>query len=69
MKCPKCNSLDTKKVYVSDPNWHVGHQRCQNALCKYQGHWGEFCEPPLIFGDNPNKIIIPGIDDTGEFND
>jgi hypothetical protein len=69
MKCPKCNSKDTKKVYVSDPEWHVGHQRCQSALCKYQGDWLEFCEPPIIIGDNPYKIIIPGIDDTGENND
>jgi len=69
MKCPKCNSKDTKKVYVSDPEWHVGHQRCQSALCKYQGDWLEFCEPPIIIGDNPHKIIIPGIDDTGENND
>lgn len=69
MKCPKCNSADTKKVYVSDPSWHVGHQRCQNPLCKYQGDWLEFCEPPIIIGNNPHKILIPGIDDTGESND
>jgi hypothetical protein len=54
MKCPKCSSLDTKKVYIRDSNWHPGHERCQNALCKYQGDWTEFCDPPLYF----NKIII-----------
>lgn len=58
MKYPKCGSLNTKKVYVSDPNWHVGHERCQSVFCKYQGHWLEFCDPPLYF----NKIII-GIDE------
>lgn len=46
MKCSKCKSNNTKKVYVSDPNWHMGHERCQD--CKYQDDWGEFCEPPLI---------------------
>lgn len=63
MRCPKCDTVDTKKVYVSDPNWHLGHQRCQNPLCKYQGHWLEFCELPN------HKIIIPGIDDKGDTND
>ena len=66
MKCPKCNSQNTKKVYVSDPNWHCGHQRCQNPLCKYQGDWLEFCEPHIIIG---NKVLMPGIDDLGDNND
>lgn len=61
MKCPKCNSTDTKKVYVSDPKWHIGHQRCQNPLCKYQGDWLEFCDPPIVF----KQVII----DIGDNND
>jgi lipocalin len=61
MKCPKCNSSDTKKVYVSDPEWHIGHQRCQNPLCKYQGDWLEFCDLPIVF----KQVII----DIGDNND
>lgn len=68
MKCPKCGNPDTKKVYVSDPNWHVGHQRCQSALCKYQGDWLEFCGFSIV-SEEPTKIIIPGIDNTGESDD
>ena len=45
MKCPKCESKNTKKVSVIDPKWHVGHQRCNE--CGFQDDWGLFCDPPL----------------------
>jgi len=69
MKCPKCNSKDTRKVWVHEPNWHMGHQICLNPLCKHQGDWLLFCEPPIIIETNPHKILIPGIDDTGDSNE
>lgn len=46
MKCPKCASEETSKVYVTDLNWHVGHQRCNN--CGHQDDWGLFCDPPVL---------------------
>jgi hypothetical protein len=46
MKCPKCQSEDTKKVYLSDPKWKAGHQRCQK--CLHQDDWGAFCTPPIV---------------------
>ena len=45
MKCPKCKSENTKRVYSGDPNWHMGHQRCKE--CNYQDDWGEFLDPPF----------------------
>ncbi len=40
MKCPKCKSNDTKKVYVMNKNWKPGHQICNN--CNYRANWIEF---------------------------
>lgn len=61
MKCPQCNSTNTKKVSVIDVKWHVGHERCNE--CGYQDDWGKFCTPPILFRINPHKIIIPMIDE------
>lgn len=47
----------------------MGHQICLNPLCKHQGDWLLFCEPPIIIETNPHKILIPGIDDTGDSNE
>lgn len=41
MKCPKCGSEHTRKVWVRDPDWKPGTQRCLD--CKYVGDWLEFC--------------------------
>lgn len=40
MKCPSCNSFETKKVSVIDPKWQSGHQRCKS--CSYQDDWIKF---------------------------
>ncbi len=41
MKCPKCGSENTKKVYVRDPDWKPGTQRCKD--CGHVGDWLLFC--------------------------
>lgn len=63
MKCPKCNSANTRKVWVHEPNWHVGHEICKD--CGHQDHWGLFCDPPIDF----NLVFPPVIVDTGESDD
>jgi len=61
MKCPKCNSINTKKVSVMRSNWKLGAHICND--CNYQDHWGEFCEPPLRIKFEDPKIILPGTDE------
>ena len=59
MKCPKCQSTDTKKVSVNDPAWAVGHQRCNN--CGHQCHWNQFYDPPLMeitFQTGRKRVVI-----------
>jgi len=57
MKCPKCKSSRTRKVWVHESNWHVGHQICQD--CGHQDDWLLFCDPPIIIKSEP-YIIDPG---------
>ena len=59
MRCPKCQSKETKRVSVSDSAWSSGHQRCND--CGHQEHWGAFCDPPLSPGLFPTgrvKVVI-----------
>ena len=69
MKCPKCGSLDTKKVSVIDHDWHIGHERCKNELCKYQGDWLEFCDTSLTIDKNPHTIVFLDIEVAGDTDD
>jgi len=46
MKCPKCESKDTKKVSVLDVNWKPGQQHCNS--CWHTANWSEFMEPPFM---------------------
>lgn len=62
MRCPKCSSTDTKKVYVNDPNWHIGHQRCQS--CRYQDSWGLFCDPPMPIESSPENKKMEDLEKT-----
>jgi hypothetical protein len=63
MKCPKCQSVDTRKVWVHEPDWKIGTQRCLNPLCGHVGDWLLFCELPIVIDYDSYKIILPGIDD------
>jgi hypothetical protein len=56
LKCPKCQSKNTKKVSVGDPAWYNGHQRCLD--CSYQEHWGLFCDPPIDLGFSGRKQVV-----------
>lgn len=59
MKCPKCKSTNTRKVWVHEPNWHVGHEICKD--CSHQDNWLLFYDPPIVI-----KSVI---EDVGESND
>ena len=58
MKCPHCQSKDTKKVPTRDPNWELGFQLCNS--CGHQEHWMAFCDPPLNFNflSGRAKVVI-----------
>lgn len=58
MKCPLCHSADTIKVWVSDPDWEPGTQRCKR--CGHKGDWLEFCDPPMKIKFEAPRIILPG---------
>lgn len=42
MKCPKCNSHNTKRPSVMSKRWRLGTQICLD--CDYQGDWIDFLE-------------------------
>jgi transposase-like protein len=42
MKCPKCNSQNTKRPSVISERWRLGTQICLD--CDYQGDWIDFVE-------------------------
>jgi hypothetical protein len=42
MKCPKCNSHNTKRPSVISVRWRLGTEVCLD--CDYQGDWIDFSE-------------------------
>lgn len=42
MKCPKCNSHNTKRPNVGNARWRLGTEICLD--CDYQGDWIDFLE-------------------------
>lgn len=62
MKCPKCKSTNTRKVWVHEPNWRIGAVGAGQQICKdcnHQDDWLLFCDPPIIIKYVP-PIIDPG---------
>ena len=42
MRCPRCQSEKTRKIWVMESDWFLDGHRC--LACGHKDYWTEFCD-------------------------